>query len=460
MSVERKIRRSEKPRPRARSRITATSVAWLVLISGIGYTQAGEGGVKNTSAAVGDLIQAESGEKTSRSSLADLDYNRRCTIIYASDSTTALAGNNEDSTNPFPIVWFEPAKDGKFGGMYFGFQDFSPQAVDWHSREGGINEAGLFYDFASTEEVKVPRDPNKPDCWPLMNKVMEQCSTVDEALKLFSEYNFRDVWKGHYLIGDRYGNSVIIEPLAVIRKSRKYQVATNFLLSKTDPETSTNTRYKAACELFEQSDGISIDLFRRILDETHLEDRSGFMSTTLYSYVCDLKGGDVYVYELHNYDNVAKLNMTEELKRGGHAYLISSLFPNETDAARQYRATRATAMLIGKAVQNGVAGEDGAIAFYRALRSPDEKPVKYNFEERHLTAAGNALVANNMIDKAIEFFTFVVEECPQSADAYYGLGEAYMKAGNKALAIKSYEKSLELNPGNEGARKALERLEE
>ncbi len=405
-----------------------------------------------------DLIQAESGEKTGNPFWTGSDSTKRCTILYASDGRTALAGNNEDWTNPFPIIWFEPAKDGKYGGMYFGAQDFSPKAVDWHSREGGINEKGLFYDFASTEEVKVPRDPNKRDCWPLMNKVMEECSTVDEALKLFSEYNFREVWKGHYLIGDRFGNSAVIEPLTFIRKSRKYQVATNFLQSKTDPGTSNDARYRLASELFEISETISVDLFRRILNDTHMEDYGGSWNVTLYSYICDLKKGDVYIYNFHNYDHEVKLNIHEELKKGQHAYLISSLFPYETFAARQYRATMATFMLIGKAEQNGVAGENGAIAFYRALKSPDGKPVKYNLGERHLTAAGYALIENNKIDRAIELFSFLVEEFPQSANAYDSLAEAYMKAGNKELAIKNYKKSLELNPDNDNTKKMLEQL--
>ena len=183
------------------------------------------------------------------------------------------------------------------------------------------------------------------------------------------------------------------------------------------------------------------------------------MCTTLYSYICDLKRGDVYIYDFHNYDNAVRLNIHEELKKGPHAYLISSLFPYETYAARQYRATRATVMLLEKAAQNGVTGDEGAIAFYRALTSPDDKPTKYSLDERHLTAAGYALIGNNMIDRSIELFTFMVEEFPQSAAAHDCLAEAYMKAGNKALAIENCEKSLELNPSNEKARRMLEQLQ-
>jgi hypothetical protein len=311
-----------------------------------------------------DLIRAESGEKTRNPFVTGLDSTQRCTIIYASDGRTALAGNNEDWTNPFPIIWFQPAEGGKLGYMCFGFQSGWPK-MEGYQWEGAMNEKGLFYDFASTEEVKVPRDPNKPDYWALTKKIIEECSTVDEAIKLFSEYNFREVWNGHYLIGDRFGNSAIIEPLTIIRRNRKYQVTTNFLQSKTDPETSTDPRYRLASKLFEQSDTISVDLFRRILDDTHMEDYNGSFTVTLYSYIHDLAKGDVYIYNFHNYDNVVKLNIHEELKKGEHTYLISSLFPYETFAAQHFKATRVAAMLLRKALQNGVIGEDGAIAFLK-----------------------------------------------------------------------------------------------
>jgi len=49
-------------------------------------------------------------------------------------------------------------------------------------------------------------------------------------------------------------------------------------------------------------------------------------------------------------------------------------------------------------------------------------------------------------------------EYPESYNAYDSLGEAYMRAGEKDFAIRNYEKSLELNPKNENAKKMLENL--
>ncbi len=59
---------------------------------------------------------------------------------------------------------------------------------------------------------------------------------------------------------------------------------------------------------------------------------------------------------------------------------------------------------------------------------------------------------------AIKIFKFNVELYPGSANVYDSLGEAYLKNGDTALAIKNYEKSLELNLENASAKSALEEL--
>jgi len=443
-----------------RETIISVMAVWLMSISGMGFTQAGGEDVQDTTAVTVNLIRAESRVKAVNHLWADGESKNRCTIIYASDSTTALAGNNEDGSNLFPIIWFQPAEDGKFGYMCFGFQSGWPRVggLQW---EGAVNEKGLFYDFATTEEVKVPRDPDKPDSWGLSGKMIMECTTVDEAIKLFSEYNFKDgVWKGHYLIGDRFGNSAIIEPLAIIRKSRKYQVVTNFLQSGSNPETSTCERYRLASKLFEQSDEIFIGLFRRILGDTHAEDYGGSYNVTLYSYIHDLKTGDMYIYNFHDYNRVVTLNIHEELKKGPHAYLISSLFPYETYAEQQYKATRLVFMLLEKALNSGITGEEGAIAFYKAVNSPRDTLVNYRIGEEYLKTVGDVLLQYNKNDEAIELFSFMVEEFPPSASTYDSRGEAYMRAGNKELAIADYRRSLELNPNNKNATKMLEQLQE
>ena len=60
--------------------------------------------------------------------------------------------------------------------------------------------------------------------------------------------------------------------------------------------------------------------------------------------------------------------------------------------------------------------------------------------------------------EAIEFFKLNVEAFPQSSNVYDSLGEAYMINGDNELAIKNYEKSVELNPQNASGIEALKKL--
>ena len=55
-------------------------------------------------------------------------------------------------------------------------------------------------------------------------------------------------------------------------------------------------------------------------------------------------------------------------------------------------------------------------------------------------------------------FKLNVRLYPQSWNVYDSLGEAYASAGQTALAIQSYEKSVSLNPKNEYGKAALEKL--
>jgi len=75
--------------------------------------------------------------------------------------------------------------------------------------------------------------------------------------------------------------------------------------------------------------------------------------------------------------------------------------------------------------------------------------------EYELNTIGYDLLNEKRVNEAIDVFAVNVKLNPTSWNAYDSLGEGYALAGNKKLAIANYEKSLELNPGNEAGKKAL-----
>ena len=99
---------------------------------------------------------------------------------------------------------------------------------------------------------------------------------------------------------------------------------------------------------------------------------------------------------------------------------------------------------------------DLAAEGYRNIRREDPKDPAVN--EGRLNLLGYAFLRQRNYAAAIQVFKINVEFYPDSWNVYDSLGEAYMNAGEKDLAIKNYEKSLELNPKNTGGQKMLEKL--
>lgn len=60
--------------------------------------------------------------------------------------------------------------------------------------------------------------------------------------------------------------------------------------------------------------------------------------------------------------------------------------------------------------------------------------------------------------EALEIFKLIVSQYPDSWNAYDSLGEALLKNGLKAEAIRMYQKSVALNPDNQNGKKMLERM--
>lgn len=81
------------------------------------------------------------------------------------------------------------------------------------------------------------------------------------------------------------------------------------------------------------------------------------------------------------------------------------------------------------------------------------------FSERWTNGYGYHLMAEGQLEKAIELFKLNVLAYPQSFNTYDSLGEAYMKAEQWDLAVKNYNRSLELNPDNGNGREMLEKIE-
>lgn len=78
--------------------------------------------------------------------------------------------------------------------------------------------------------------------------------------------------------------------------------------------------------------------------------------------------------------------------------------------------------------------------------------------EADINTIGYKLLELKKVDDAIEVLKQNTVDYPRSANTWDSLAEAYMIKGEKDLAIKYYERSLELNPNNNNAVEQLKKL--
>ena len=102
-------------------------------------------------------------------------------------------------------------------------------------------------------------------------------------------------------------------------------------------------------------------------------------------------------------------------------------------------------------------GVNAAAKYYLDKRRSE--PGIILFDESVMNSLGYNYLQNGKIKDAIEVFKLNTIAYPESWNVYDSLGEAYLKDGQKDLAIKNYEKSLELNPNNQNAKKILKQIQ-
>jgi tetratricopeptide (TPR) repeat protein len=107
-------------------------------------------------------------------------------------------------------------------------------------------------------------------------------------------------------------------------------------------------------------------------------------------------------------------------------------------------------------VELGRQGFDHATDIYAAMQ---KEKSDFKLDETAVNAWAYELLNDNNLPEAIILLKLNVQSYPDSGNAYDSLGEAYMKAGQKQLAIENYKKSLEKDPTNDNAKQKLKDLE-
>jgi hypothetical protein len=246
-----------------------------------------------------------------------------CTLFWACRNDQIFCAKNMDWSNPDCQMLFIPASDGKYGRVYFGIaSNFG------FTNTSGMNELGLWYGGASLpERTDIKNSYNKPGWnYELIEKVMEECETVEEAIEVFTTF-WEPHWNGHLLIADIYGNNAVIEygdnDIIIIRSDKDCQVITNFYLCDTINSRWYNCyRHNVAETMLEEAPEISFDLFRDIAETTHAKGKFQTVLTTIH----DLKSCDIQLFNMHNFNEYLTINLPQELEKGEHYLKCSDFF--------------------------------------------------------------------------------------------------------------------------------------
>jgi len=240
-----------------------------------------------------------------------------CTVFVGTGGDTILVGSNEDYGNPVINVWFIPAADERYGRFLIGAEGIV---------QGGLNEHGLVYDSLTIPSVEVAGDerPLYTGMWPL--HVLETCATVEEVVSFFEAHSFPGTWDNKAFFADAKGDAAVFEGSAVVRKSERFFVSTNFLQSEVEPAEITCDRFLAATSMLQGTEQYSAELFRDILDAVHAEYRGG--AGTIYSTLYDLSALTITCYLYHDYEHLVVFDLRERLALGEQAFELRSAFPS------------------------------------------------------------------------------------------------------------------------------------
>jgi CubicO group peptidase (beta-lactamase class C family) len=100
----------------------------------------------------------------------------------------------------------------------------------------------------------------------------------------------------------------------------------------------------------------------------------------------------------------------------------------------------------------------GAVSALETYRNERKTDTTKNINEQDMNSLGYDLIRIKRIDDALAVFKQNTDDFPASWNAWDSYAEGFMDKGDKELAIKYYQKSLELNPQSENGKKMLEKL--
>ncbi|MEL7531308.1 MAG: hypothetical protein AAFN10_08380 [Bacteroidota bacterium] len=371
-----------------------------------------------------------------------------CSMVsFTGTDGTVWVGNNEDYLNPNTYLWTKGKEKGKYGAVYFGFDNFFAQ--------GGINEAGLVFDGFAMEsrEVKNLKGKKKTNPAELIHMIMQYCATIGEVKEMADRYRLDFLSEAQLMFVDSKGYSIIIEGDDWLEKGPgESQLCTNFYQSTINNFSEISCpRYLAGHETLYSANPAEMDknLCRDVINSMHSEEWWG---GSLYSNVYDTRRKQIYLYLFHNYEEEVVLSVEELLAEPMEAVRLSTYF-KQTEAhdryVQQHEDIKTNIALLSTA-------EDTSVLRTAATTLSQIELTRFSGQEVLTTIDGYNQA------EAYPKTIAVVEPMMNLFDISWELRAMIAKAefelGNQAEALVHIEKAIELNPEEPSLQEALEKI--
>lgn len=245
-----------------------------------------------------------------------------CSAVTKSEENKVIVAGNLDWGNPYAQVRIAPKSKEKNGVIYFGNSlDQAIQGI-W-----GVNDKGLVVTSLSTPYKQVKRSLFKRDyIGNIYQKILEECNTIDEAIKLVNKYEKGYLSVQQLFIADKQGNSIIIEGNQVIKREGNTQIVTNFMQSVKNVKKAPCWRYK---EIDKRIDSTPLNFsgFEKILESAKQKDSS--IGPTIVSFIADLSTMELNIYHFGDFNNKLTFNIENELKNPARLIHLNKILPNQ-----------------------------------------------------------------------------------------------------------------------------------
>jgi choloylglycine hydrolase len=254
------------------------------------------------------------------------EYYQSCTIFTAKVGEKILFSNNEDMLMEGTYIWLVPnqvinTSTGPmdiYGTIFFGF-DNNNFIGDGYP-QGGMNEKGLCWDGNGLPLSSLNPHPELNETHPdihLWYEILWTCDTVEDVINYFQTHYLGNLIGCQIHFADRLGNAAVVSggpdrELAYTRiNGSNFLISTNFNLAKPSNGWYPCWRYSTAFEMLSKITNeydLTVKACREVLDAVHVD-------YTSYSNIFDLNRRVIYIYQNHNFNEVARLNLNYELKK-------------------------------------------------------------------------------------------------------------------------------------------------